>query len=54
VIGGVGEYFEVDPTILRLGYVIALFFTGIVPLAITYLIACFIVPEPPQDKKRVS
>jgi len=51
VIGGVGEYFQVDPTILRLGYVIACFFTGIVPLGLVYLVACFIVPDSPKDKK---
>jgi len=51
VIGGVGEYFQVDPTILRLGYVIACFLTGIMPLVIVYVIACFIVPEPSKAKK---
>jgi len=51
VIGGVGEYFQIDPTILRLGYVIACFLTGIMPLSIVYVIACFIVPELPKDKK---
>lgn len=51
VIGGVGEYFQVDPTIVRLGYVIACLFTGVMPLVIVYLIACFIVPESSKDKK---
>jgi phage shock protein C len=47
VIGGIGEYFEIDPTILRLVYIFLLFATAIVPGIIAYLIASFIVPERP-------
>lgn len=47
VIGGLGEYFEVDPVILRLVFVFVLLATAIVPGVIAYLAACFIVPPRP-------
>lgn len=48
VIGGVGEYFELDPVILRLAWVLITVFTGFVPGIIAYIIAAFIVPEKPE------
>lgn len=44
VCGGIGEYFEVDPTIIRIGVVVSgLFGAGI----IAYIICAFIIPEKP-------
>ena len=43
--GGLGEFFGVDPTLLRLGYLILTVFTGFVPGIIGYLLAILIVPE---------
>lgn len=45
VMGGLGEYFAVDPVILRLVYLLVTVVTGVVPGVIAYLIAIFIVPE---------
>ena len=45
VLGGLGEYWNIDPTILRLGYVILTIATGIIPAIIAYIIAVVIVPE---------
>lgn len=45
VMGGLGEYFAVDPVILRLLYLLVTIATGVVPGIIAYLIAIFIVPE---------
>ena len=45
IIGGLGEYFEVDPVILRLLWLVILIATGILPGVIVYLAAIFIVPE---------
>lgn len=44
VCGGLGEYFDIDPTIVRLLWV---FFTifGIFPGIIAYIIAWVIIPE---------
>lgn len=44
VCGGIGEYFNIDPTLIRLGWVIfGLTVTGI----LAYIIAAVIVPESP-------
>jgi len=48
VIGGVGEYFNIDPTIIRLLFLLLVIATGILPGIIIYLIAIAIVPKPPQ------
>lgn len=47
VLGGVGEYFDVDPVLVRLIYLVFMFGTGIAPGAVVYLIAMFVVPEKP-------
>jgi phage shock protein C len=48
VCGGVGEYFDVDPVLIRLLYLMATVFTGFVPGIIGYIIAMFVVPEAPK------
>lgn len=45
VIGGVGEYFDIDPTLLRLAYLVLGIMTAVFPAFIAYLIACIIVPS---------
>ena len=44
VLGGIAEYFRIDPTILRLIFIIAIFiFDGVViPI---YLLAIFVIPN---------
>jgi phage shock protein C len=49
IIGGLGEYLDIDPTVLRLFWVVILLVTGVVPGLIAYLIALFIVPKKPAD-----
>lgn len=46
-LGGLGEYFDVDPVVLRLAFVFLLLATAIVPGVIAYLAAVFIVPRSP-------
>jgi phage shock protein PspC (stress-responsive transcriptional regulator) len=43
VSGGLGDYLGVDPTIVRLGFVVSAFFGGAGIIA--YLVAWLIVPE---------
>lgn len=43
VSGGIGEYFGIDPTIVRLAWVISAFFGGAGVVA--YVVAWLIVPE---------
>jgi phage shock protein C len=45
ICGGVGEYFDVDPVVVRLIYLLITVFTGLVPGIVTYLLAMLIVPE---------
>jgi len=47
VCAGLGEYFNIDPTIIRLLFVLA-FFTGFGGIAIVYLIMALVVPEQTQ------
>ncbi|WP_077301208.1 PspC domain-containing protein [Virgibacillus pantothenticus] len=43
VLGGLGEYFRIDPTILRLLFVVVLFMSFFT-VAIIYLVAAVIIP----------
>ena len=45
VCGGIGEYLDTDPVIIRLIFLFLLIFTGFVPGVLFYIIACFIMPE---------
>jgi phage shock protein C len=47
VCGGLGEYFDVDPTLIRLAAVV-LFFAGAIGL-LAYLLAWIIVPKAPDQ-----
>ncbi len=46
VCGGIAEYFNMDPTIVRLIWVLAVLFAGCGILA--YIIAAFVMPEKPE------
>ena len=46
-IGGIGEAFDIDPTLVRLVVIFLCFATAIFPVVLTYLIAWAIVPEEP-------
>ena len=46
VCGGLGNYFDIDPTIIRLAWVVALFFAGGGLFA--YLLVMIIVPQEPE------
>ena len=45
VCGGLGEYFGVDPTIIRLVWVVVSIVTGIFAGIVVYLIAAVVIPE---------
>lgn len=45
VLGGIGEYFNVDPTLVRLGFVVLTLVTAFFPCLIGYFIAYLIIPE---------
>lgn len=47
VCGGLGEYWDIDPVVLRLLWVLLTVFTGFVPGVIAYIFAVFVMPVRP-------
>ena len=47
VCGGIGQTYDIDPTLVRLAAVFLCFASGILPLILTYIIAWVIVPKEP-------
>lgn len=53
VFGGLGEWMEVNPNILRIGYIIIAIITSIIPALVIYAVAHFLIPtEEEQIKER--
>ena len=48
IFGGLGEYFGIDPVLLRVIYVVVLVITAFVPGVLIYLLAIFIIPLEPE------
>jgi len=47
VCGGIAEYMERDPTIVRLLTVVLALFTAVIPVLIGYILAWIIIPRKP-------
>jgi len=47
ICGGIGEAFDIDPTIVRLATVFLCVATAVAPLAVTYLVGWLIIPKKP-------
>ena len=50
ICGGLGEYWAVDPVVLRLLWILVTVFTGFAPGVIAYVLAIFIVPVKPAER----
>jgi phage shock protein PspC (stress-responsive transcriptional regulator) len=50
VIGGVGEYFNIDPSLLRLVWIVLVFMSGFFPGFFTYIVAILVIPEASKEK----
>lgn len=48
IIGGIGEYLNIDPALLRVLWLFIVIFTGVAPGIIAYIIAVFVVPKKPK------
>lgn len=48
VMGGLGEYFDVDPVVFRVGYTAFTFFTGIAPGVFAYIFMAIVMPKKPK------
>jgi phage shock protein C len=47
VCGGIGDYFVIDPSLIRLGWILMTILTGIFPGLIAYVIAAIVIPQKP-------
>lgn len=47
--GGIGEMFDIDPTLVRLAAVFLCLLTGVFPLIGMYIVGWLIVPEKAND-----
>lgn len=45
VLGGIAEYYEVDPLVARLIFLFLIIITGLFPGVLFYIIAVLIMPE---------
>ena len=45
VCGGLAEYFDLDPTLVRVGYVLLSFLSAAFPGLIIYILLAVIIPE---------
>lgn len=50
VLGGIAAYLGLDPSLIRIAYVIATVLTAFVPLMLLYIVMMFIVPREPKAK----
>jgi len=48
VLGGLGDYFNIDASIIRIIYALLTLFTGIVPGLIFYVLLIIIIPAEPK------
>ena len=51
VLAGLGDYFNVDPTLLRIGFVV-LAFVGVGAVIPLYIIGAVIIPKAPKENER--
>ena len=50
VLGGLGEYFDIDPVVLRVIFILLGAITGFIPFLIGYIIVALIVPTDHKEK----
>jgi phage shock protein C len=50
ICGGIGETYDIDPTLIRLGLVFLCLVTAIIPVGLTYLIGWLVIPDKPAEQ----
>jgi phage shock protein C len=48
VCGGIAEYFDVDPTVIRVAYALLSFFSAAYPGIVLYIILLVLIPDTQQ------
>lgn len=51
VLAGIGEYFQVDPTLIRIGAALLMFFSPF-PVIPLYIVGAILIPKAPKDEDR--
>jgi phage shock protein C len=51
ICGGMGDVYDIDPTLIRLGFVFLGLATGIVPLLVAYIVGAIIIPLGPLPEE---
>ncbi len=54
IMGGLGEYFDIDPVLLRAGYIFVSVFGMFWPGVIAYLFMALIIPRYPKPETKTS
>ncbi len=49
ICSGIAETYDIDPTLIRLLLVFLCIVTGIFPIAITYIVGWFVIPDKPNN-----
>jgi phage shock protein C len=50
ICGGIGQAYDIDPTLVRLVVVFLTLATAVIPGLVTYLLGWFIVPDQPLQQ----
>ena len=50
VCGGLAEYFQLDPTTVRVAYVLISIISAAFPGILAYIILMFVMPPPPAEQ----
>jgi len=54
VAAGIAEYFSIDPTLVRIAFVVGLIASGGPPVILAYIIMAMVMPEPDHDANEKS
>lgn len=54
VCGGVADYLNVDPTLIRIGVVCLSLITAVIPALIVYVVISFVFPQQPEGYTTVN
>jgi len=54
IAGGLGDFYNIDPTIIRLILILLCIITGVIPMILAYFIAALIIPIEPKEHEEVK
>lgn len=50
ICGGIGEIYQADPNVIRVGLVFVTLITHLVPVVVAYLVGWLLLPEGPEEE----